>query len=356
MTEAALNNACSDLVRRLPPKNIEDTVASLCKLAPQLEEDLVQDIDQPLKIRALAIFRNAAGPDPAFTHGSWLSGLPGDYYGLQVKKCSQTGREYLVSDYNRDGDSHRSPHSNEYDPALPDGAKPSPKLRDLEVEMNGVFKGYTDAYFDGGACEHRHPLDAPTGLSSVYLWDLDDSAFAGAVLIHKAIDKGVWDSLHVVQVEPVAGKAGVFNYKLTSTVILHMETSDDRMVDGHGVDPLAATGEDGNVNLGGSMTRQAETDEKVTGQNTHVVHIGELIQSQENTMRQSLETVYFGKGVESLTPHDMPRHCPAYAHEPILGQQANAASLAAALTAQLKSNSLGQSGMSVLGSQASLDL
>lgn len=38
----------------------------------------------------------------------------------------------------------RSPWSNAYDPALPDGATPSPKLRELEVSANDAFDVYRE--------------------------------------------------------------------------------------------------------------------------------------------------------------------------------------------------------------------
>lgn len=67
----------------------------------------------------------------------------------------------------------RSPWSNEYDPPLDDGTTPSAKLRKLEVAANAAFDTYRELYFDGG-------------LSSVYLWDLDDGGFAGVVLLKKS--------------------------------------------------------------------------------------------------------------------------------------------------------------------------
>jgi capping protein beta len=66
----------------------------------------------------------------------------------------------------------RSPWSNEYDPPLEDGTKPSEALRQLEVLANDAFDTYRDLYFDGG-------------VSSVYMWDLDEG-FAAVVLIKKS--------------------------------------------------------------------------------------------------------------------------------------------------------------------------
>ncbi|KAG0747371.1 hypothetical protein G6F57_000135 [Rhizopus arrhizus] len=63
-----------DLMRRLPPQNVEDNLAKLFELVhPDLADELLSSVDQPLK----------------------------------VKRCSKSGKDYLVCDYNRDGDSYR---------------------------------------------------------------------------------------------------------------------------------------------------------------------------------------------------------------------------------------------------------
>lgn len=65
---------CSlDLMRRLPPQNCKEHLSNLIQLAPELCEDLLSAVDQP----------------------------------LQVAKDRNTGREYLLCDYNRDSDSYR---------------------------------------------------------------------------------------------------------------------------------------------------------------------------------------------------------------------------------------------------------
>jgi len=97
-----------DLMRRLPPSQIEDNLAGLLDLVPDLTEQLLSAVDQPLKI----------------AHDS-------------ISK-----RDYLLVDYNRDGDSFRSPWSNKYDPPLDDGATPSAELRKFEIQANEVFDIY----------------------------------------------------------------------------------------------------------------------------------------------------------------------------------------------------------------------
>ena len=54
-------------------------------------------------------------------------------------------KRYLLCDYNRDGDSYRSPWSNQYVPSLPigpdgeGGLMPSSTLRELEVRALKIF-------------------------------------------------------------------------------------------------------------------------------------------------------------------------------------------------------------------------
>ncbi|KAI8323125.1 F-actin capping protein, beta subunit [Martensiomyces pterosporus] len=226
-----------DLMRRLPPQNIEENLVTLLGILPDLTEDLLSSVDQPLKIR-----RDAGA-----------------------------GKEYLVCDYNRDGDSYRSPWSNEYDPPLEDGSVPSDRLRKLEVAANDAFDTYKELYYEGG-------------VSSVYLWDMDDS-FAGVVLIKKVNDgtvraKGSWDSIHVVEVLEKGRQA---HYKLTSTVMLY----------------TVAKGSKGDrqneINLSGSLTRQDERDLPVEDSNAHIVNIGRMVEDMEFKMRNALQEVYFGK-------------------------------------------------------------
>ncbi|KAI8338942.1 F-actin-capping protein subunit beta [Chlamydoabsidia padenii] len=224
-----------DLMRRLPPQNVEDNLSKLLDLVhPDLIDDLLSAIDQPLK----------------------------------VKRCTQTGKDYLICDYNRDGDSYRSPWSNEYDPELADGAVPSPTLRKLEVAANEAFDTYRDLYYGGG-------------VSSVYTFDIDDK-FAVVVLIKKVGDgqkrmNGAWDSIHVFEVQERGRNA---HYKLTSTVLLYMITNNQDL---------------GNMNLSGSMTRQAESDLPVDDPSAHIANVGRMVEDMEQKMRNSLQEVYFGK-------------------------------------------------------------
>lgn len=153
----------SDLLRRLNPKQTTDHLNAIISLAPDLTEDLLSSVDQPLTIR----------------------------------RCKQTGRDYLLCDYNRDGDSYRSPWSNQFDPPLDEsgvggvgaggsegageGAIPSERVRKMEVKANEAFDLYRELYYEGG-------------VSSVYFWNLDDG-FAGVVLLKKGRTLHRLDSL-----------------------------------------------------------------------------------------------------------------------------------------------------------------
>ncbi|KAF9809431.1 hypothetical protein IEO21_07409 [Rhodonia placenta] len=228
-----------DLMRRLPPTQVEENVASLVAMCPDYADDLLGSVDQPLKVMT----------DRA------------------------TGREYLACDYNRDGESYRSPWSNEYDPPLEDGTVPSLKLRKLEITANEAFDTYREMYYEGG-------------VSSVFLWDLDDGGFAGVVLLKKVLNatapgepSGSWDSIHVFE---AAERGRQAHYKLTSTVMLQMT---DR----------AGEKRAGEVVLSGSMTRQSEADFPLQDQTSHISNTGRMVEEMEIKMRNQLQEVYFGK-------------------------------------------------------------
>jgi len=227
-------DAALDLLRRLSPTQVSENVARITTLVPDLTEDLLSSVDQP----------------------------------LQVRRCKKSGRDYLLCDYNRDGDSYRSPWSNEFDPPLDDGTVLSERVRKLEVEANAAFDVYRELYYEGG-------------VSSVYFWDLDDG-FAGVVLLKKSVSpgsksSGAWDSIHVFE---ATDRARNSHYKLTSTVILHLAREGETL---------------GEINLSGNMTRQIEADLPVENDQSHVVNIGRLVEDMELKMRNLLQEVYFGK-------------------------------------------------------------
>lgn len=98
------------LLRRLPPQKTSRTLTNLCTLRPDLTEDLLSSVDQP----------------------------------LEVRRCKKTGRDYLLCDYNRDEESYRSPWSNEFDPPVEGATYPSRRVRDMEVRLGEAADVYRE--------------------------------------------------------------------------------------------------------------------------------------------------------------------------------------------------------------------
>jgi len=260
---AELVDCMLDLMRRLPPTRTEENVNALIAICPDYADDLLGSVDQP----------------------------------LQLKTDRATGRDYLACDYNRDGESYRSPWSNEYDPPLEDGTVPTPRLRKLEITANEAFDTYREMYYEGG-------------VSSVYLWDLEDGGFAGVVLFKKAMipssdqePSGSWDSIHVFE----SGERGrQAHYKLTSTIMLQL-TTHQASEEGNESEKKAAAAaghtktkdiqfkRNGEVTISGSMTRQHEQDWPIHDPSSHITNTGKMIEEMEIKMRNSLQEVYFGK-------------------------------------------------------------
>lgn len=251
-------DAALDLLRRLDPKYVSHNLNNICTLIQsdsgdasekdEITQELLSSVDAPLK----------------------------------VSKCQQSGKDYLCCDYNRDGDSYRSPWSNKYYPApLADDDEPPPYpsniLRQLEVKANESFDIYRDLYYDGA------------GASSVYLWDTEEeddlsAGFAGVVLFKKETEdgSGKWDSIHVFEVEPQGLNSAV--YKITSSVILDLRNE-----------------ESSSLSLSGSLTRQLESVSSLSlegGLNletSHLINIGTLVEKAESNVRNLLQEVYFDK-------------------------------------------------------------
>mmetsp|Transcript_107801 Transcript_107801/g.300521 ORF Transcript_107801/g.300521 Transcript_107801/m.300521 type:complete len:306 (+) Transcript_107801:91-1008(+) len=246
-TAAALN-----LIQRLPPQDLEENLDGFAKIAPHLERSLAPYVTRPLRL----------------------------------KRDTERNRYFIACEYNCDGGTHRSPWSNRYFPP-PEGAaaeerlfRPPERLRRLEESSNEVFDAYKTSYYEGG-------------VSSVYLWELEEG-FAGAFLIRKELTddhcrggKGVWDAVHALEVRELPN-SNYAEYKLASTVLLHLETTEPGS---------------GETELAGLVTRQAESRRDVrkqAGEDFHLLHIGRMIEEMEISIRQSLDSFYMAKQREVL--------------------------------------------------------
>jgi capping protein beta len=183
MSESTKLQDCIHLINRLPVSNFDKSMTAISNLIYD-EDDLLNEFLQKLDNR------------------------------IEICRDDILG-EFIKSEYNREGDSYRSPHSNNYFPHTDDEdlKYPSKELRDLEIKLNKIFQIYTRSYY------------SPNAIVSVYAWHLEGKNFAIAVLIRnstqleKDIDSGIWDSINIVNV--CFDKAEVV-YKLTTTVSLQM--------------------------------------------------------------------------------------------------------------------------------------
>jgi capping protein beta len=246
MSEEAQLNSALNLMRRMPPASVENSLAGLIELVPDLTDELLQHVDQPLK----------------------------------VEKDTKAGKSFILCEYNRDGDSYRSPWTNEYYPAMDDGFTPSDRLRKMEAEANKVFDVYRKLYFD-------------TGYSSCYYFETDEKSdsenFGACFLIHKdveplkSLEKGSWDSIHVFEVNKIDGDT--FEYKLTTTVMVAMVLKDGTI---------------GSADLSGNMTNQTTQKAKVTPDSTHLQNLGKMLEEMELRIRNGIEGTYIQKTREVI--------------------------------------------------------
>ncbi|CAJ1449468.1 unnamed protein product [Effrenium voratum] len=251
--------AALGLLQRLPPKDLEADLDALVAIAPDLEPSLAPYVTRPLK----------------------------------VKEDLKANRYFIVSEYNCDGGSHRSPWTDRYIPAPPGGDaeeerffRPPERLKRLEETFNEVFEAYATSYYEG--C-----------VSSVYLWDLEEG-YAGAFLIRKELSKvlGGADASQLRCESRVASRFRVasrllrevreapnshqVDFKLSSSVLLHAQVS-----------PKAEQTE-----LSAHLTRQTDSKldrRKKSGEDAHIVHIGMMIEDNENFLRHSLGCIHLAK-------------------------------------------------------------
>jgi capping protein beta len=231
-------NAVYDLLRRVPPANIKDRLYDAIHLAPDLTDTLLSTVDIPLK----------------------------------VIKDPETGDSFLACEFNRDLDSYRSPFSNKYFPALPDGQKIPARLRNIEVRANRAFTAYRQLYFQSGVA-----------VSSVYLWEIDTHVFGFGVFVKNEVDtklrtgepvKGSIDCTDVVEIDE-SSKEGT--YTLTASVLLAVSLD---------------------VGLGKPLTLSGSTSERKVAKkhwdndDDHIVNAGELIEGNAAHFRDTINTSY----------------------------------------------------------------
>ncbi len=136
---------------------------------------------------------------------------------------------FLCCEFNRDGDSYRSPISNTYFPVPEDAndLKQLPeKLRNLELKFNKIFQSYIKAYYSFEA------------ICSVYL-DTSDENLENGFLVNiriknpikdktKNLDTGCWDSNNIIEVKYIKDNPNVnIEYRLSSSVYLTLNINNE---------------------------------------------------------------------------------------------------------------------------------
>lgn len=191
------------------------------------------------------------------------------------------GKKFLKHEYNRDGDSYRSPWSNEFFPESPDALNyPSDQLLQLEQKANEMFAQYVKLYYDYAT-------------SSVYFKDTDTQGFDACFLVKKEMDKtskvrgGTWDAIHIVVC--TMKDAPKVSYKVLSTIMISLE-----MIEPNGV---------GTITLHGSSSKNASEQVQLPndfGDRTdpdvfHIAQIGRLIEANEDVLRATVQDTYISK-------------------------------------------------------------
>ena len=231
--------AVYDLLRRVTPSDIEQRLYDAIHLSPDLTDTLLSTVDTPMKV---------------------------------IDDTTANGK-FIACEFNRDLDSHRSPLSNKYFPDLPDGQPISKRLRDIEIKANRAFDSYRHLYFEGG-------------ISSVYLWDIEDKIFGFGVFIKNEVDTtlrtgqkitGSIDCSDVVEVDESGPTA---SYTMTSSVLMHVE------LDIGLSKPLI---------ISGSTASRKSINKPWKNDDDHIVNIGEFVESTAKGFREAIDNIYISK-------------------------------------------------------------
>ncbi|OHS99344.1 F-actin-capping protein subunit beta [Tritrichomonas foetus] len=250
MTYSSKEEAGRDLLRHVDPKHVEDRMYDIIHIEPSVTESLLETVDVPLKVGT-------------------------DEFGIRYIQC----------DYNRDGDSFRSPKTNKYYPPLKDGLQLPENLREMEIMANKGFSTYLRHYFDRGTC-------------SVYCWEVDDAAFGVGVFILKDNDdvkfgsdiNGSISCTDVCEVRLIDEAKQLFQYTLVSSTIVDISWK----CPSFGA-PEAP------VSMNGSMNDQHVKTARAQSNIEHLVTIGEMVESSSDRFVEKIRQIYVSKMEEILS-------------------------------------------------------
>lgn len=185
----------------------------------------------------------------------------------------------MKHEYNRDGDSYRSPWSNQYFPATESTFFPSAPLLKLEQKANAMFATYVKLYYD-------------SAFSSVYMVDTQEPGFNACFLVkkditdEKDIKKGCWDAVHVVTCNlKMAPQAA---YRVISTVMITIEATSPT-VGSFTISGSCAKTTDETLNLPADFGTKGDPD------HFHIKTVGKIIEANESMLRNDVVENYINK-------------------------------------------------------------
>ncbi|EAY22231.1 F-actin capping protein, beta subunit, putative [Trichomonas vaginalis G3] len=263
-----------DLLRHVPPKDVEERMFDIFQLNPELTDEMISAVDIPLKIQ----------------------------------QDKDTHQDFIKCDYNRDGDSYRSPFTNKYYPPISDGQTPSPKLRKLEELANKAFSSYLNLFFRYGTL-------------SVYTWDLDGTAFGLGVFVRKDADpkqEGFEGNISCSDVFTITeSSSGQYDYEMVSSILLEIKVQGDKGV------PVILSGGCADSKV---KSLPAKNDIEM------LVNVGTMIEDNAANFMEHVKQIYVSKMTEILS----------YTKGIAIGGPGNTPQdqLAAALKAHMASNSV----------------
>ena len=227
------------LLRHSNPSKIERRRDDAITICEEIEDEVLQTVDVPLK--------------------------------LVTDTVSNT--QFVACEFNRDLDSYRSPISNQYFPPLEDGQEIPDRLRQMEIKANNAFASYCHLYYTGG-------------ISSVYLWEIDEHVFGLGVFIKNDVDtqlrggQHIKGSINCADTIEVDETEEVATYKLTSSAIVNVEMD---------------IGLDTPLTISGSTSDSKVKQAKWATDDDHLINIGQLVESNSAAFKDTIDNIFVGK-------------------------------------------------------------
>lgn len=197
---------------------------------------------------------------------------------LQILTDDSTGKLFIASDFNRIGQSFRSPWSNQYLPNPEEADElyfPPDDLRRVEMTLNELLLSYCNLYFDNA-------------VGSAFLSESPESEkmFYGVFQIkkdfHDCNESHAWESSHSFKVSTKSDDDNLHvECVMTSSVLVVFDFTDEHLP----------------ANLNGSTMKSSSrsfsvlNSERSSFEEVLVRNLGELMEENENTLRGTIDKV-----------------------------------------------------------------